>query len=432
MPDYAPAIPGPHNIVTGQLSNGLRVWVYENFESQTISLQGYAPGGSINETPQQAGLADFTASMLRRGSLDHDYDAINEMLEDVGASIGFDAGRHTLVFDAYSLAEDFDLALSLLAESLLRPAFAADELEKARQRLLTYLDERQHSTRSQAALLFRKHLYPPTHPYHTSLAGEIETVQRLTRADMLRFYREKVSPAGGVIVVVGAIHADEALARLQRALGDWRHPQARPDLSIPPRPTLSGKVEESIAIPGKRQSDIVLGWPGIAHDDPDYYAILVCNSILGQFGLGGRLGQRIREELGLAYHVSSTFSVNRGAGDWRIMAGVNPENVATAIENIFVQVERIISQPPSPAELDDVQHYLTGSLPLRLETNAGIGSNLLNMAWYNLGQDYLLRYADRIWAVGAEDALRVARKYLSADEYVLAVAGPSAETVGGE
>jgi zinc protease len=421
------AIPGPHNIITGSLSNGLRVWVYENFETQTVSLQAYVPGGSINERPEQAGLAELTAIMLRRGTLNRDFDTLNQIIEAVGASFSFDTGRHTLSFDTYSLAEDFDLVLDLLAESLTIPAFPEAELEKTRSRILTRLEEQRHSTRAMASLTFRKNIYPPGHPYRPSLLGTKETVQSLTRADLQRFYEEKISPDGGVIVVVGAIPAGEVMAKLEDALGGWRHPNARPDPAVPPRPVLSGKIEVDVTVRGKSQSDIILGWPGIDRSDPDYYPMLVCNSILGRLGLGGRLGQHIRQELGLAYYAYSTFTVNRGAGTWQAGAGVNPKNIDRTIDAMLTEITRITSEPVTDEELADVQSNLTGSLPLRLETNAGIGSYLLNMAWYEMGMDYLMRYADRIRAVGKEDTLRVARTYLSPEQYVLVTAGPSAE-----
>ncbi len=426
MTDY-PAIPGSHNIITGELSNGLRVWVYENFETQTVSLQAYTPGGSINETPEQAGLAELTAIMLRRGTLKRDFDTLNKIIEAVGASFSFDTGRHTLSFDAYSLAEDFDLVLSLLAESLTIPAFPEDELEKTRSRILTRLEEQRHSTRAMASITFRKNIYPPGHPYREPMLGTEESVQRLTREDVQRFYETAIDPEGGVIVVVGAIPASEVIAKLEAALGGWRHPSARPDPSIPPRPVMTGKIEVDVTVRGKSQSDIILGWPGIARNDPDYYPMLVCNSILGRFGLGGRLGQHIRQELGLAYYAYSTFTVNRGAGTWQAGAGVNPAKIGETVAAMLAEIKRITSEPVSDEELADVQSNLTGSLPLRLETNAGIGSYLLNMAWYEMGMDYLIRYTDRIRAVDKEDVLRVARTYLDPEAYVLVTAGPSPE-----
>jgi zinc protease len=422
-----PAIPGPHNIIIDELSNGLRVWVYENFESQTISLQGYVPGGSINESPQQTGLANLTALMLRRGAGGRSYDMLNEIIEAVGASFDFDTGRHTLGFDTYSLAEDFDLPLSLLAQSLKTPDFPETELEKSRKQLLARLEERKHSTNMQALLAFRQHLYAPGHPYRSSFLGEEATLQQFTRKQLITFYHNNITPAGGIVVVVGALPATEIMARLEQALGDWRHPHARPDDTIPPTPRLTGKIEVSLPIPGKSQSTLLLGWPSIPVNHPDYFSLLLCNSILGQFGLGGRLGQRVRETLGLAYSINSSFTVNRGAGTIRISAGVNPANIGRALEAIFHELGRIRNHLVTPQELEDVQRHASGSLPLRLETNNGIGSSLINMAWYNSELDYLLTYAEKIWAVTREDVLRVARKYFDLENYVLVTAGPPPE-----
>ncbi len=422
-----PSYPGSHNIVTAQLPNGLRVWVYENFESQTVLIDGHVPGGSINEAQDQAGLANMTATMLRRGTKTKDYDTLNEIAESVGAFFGFDAGRHALGFNTYSLAEDVDVVLDLLGESLQAPAFATEELEKVRQRLLTQLEERRHSTRAMAAITFNQHLYPPGHPYRISLEDEIAAVKRFQSEDLARFFREKVSPEGGVVVVVGAIRAEEAIEKLTRTLGQWRHPQARPSTEIPDAPVLSDKTEARVRVLGKSQSDIVLGWPGISRRHKDYEAMLVCNTILGRFGLGGRLGNHIREELGLAYYAYSTFNANLGPGTWRMVAGVHPTKVSQAIEAMLAEVQRITSEEVEDEELEDVHRYLTGSLPLRLETNAGIAGNLLAMAWYGLGLDYLLQYEHRVRSVGKEDVLRVARTYLHADRYVLAVAGPPVE-----
>jgi len=334
-----------------------------------------------------------------------------------------------LGFNTYSLAEDFDLILGLMAESLISPAFSEDELEKIRSRLLTRLEERKHSTRAMASIAFNQQIYPPDHPYRLDIEAEMASIGRAQRPDLVRFYREKVSPEDGVVVVVGAIQAEEAINKLERALGPWRHPHARPDRSIPPRPELAEKAEREVRVRGKSQSDIVLGWPGIHRAHPDYDPVLVCNTILGRFGLGGRLGNRIREELGLAYYAYSTFSANLGAGTWRILAGVNPINVDRTVEAMLAEVDRIVSEPVSEEELADVQSYLTGSLPLRLETNSGIASYLLSMAWYDLGMDYLMTYADRIRRVTREDVLRVARTYLHPDRYALAVAGPPDEEV---
>lgn len=422
------SIPGPDTIHREVLSNGLRVWVYENFETQTVALTGYVPGGAINEGPDEKGLASLTAIMLRRGTQHHDFDAINETVESVGASFHFDSGKHTLGIDAYALAEDLDLVLDLLAESLLLPAFPADELEKTRTRLLTRLEEQKHSTRAMASITFNQQIYPPDHPYRASLDAQLDALHRLQREDLLRFYQTKVTPQGGVLVLVGAIRAEDAFARLEAALGAWHHPHAHPDLSTPPTPTLTETREKQVRVQGKSQSDIILGWPGIPRTHPDYTPMLVTNAILGRFGLGGRLGNRIREQMGLAYYAHSTFTVNRGAGTWRLAAGVHPHQVERAVQAMKDEVVRMREEKVSPQELEDVQRYLVGSLALRLETNAGIAGNLLNMAWYGLGLDYLQRYGDQVRAVTIDEVQRIARRYLHPQRYALAIAGPPPES----
>ena len=417
-------LPGPHNVADVALDNGLRVLVYENFASETVVFDGYLPGGAIAERPEQAGLANLTAAMLRRGTLRRSFDEINETVEAEGASFGFGSGRHVLSLGGKSLSEDVDLVLELLAESLIQPAFDPEQLKQMRARILTSIHERAHSTRATASLNFRQAIYPPDHPYHAPQSGYEKTVSQIGRDDLPAFFRRFIAPDNGVLVVAGAIAAEDAIAKIERTLGRWRQPQARPVGAPPPRPELSQTVEISTTIVGKSQSDIVLGWPGIARTNPDYFPILLCNHILGRFGMGGRLGSQVREKQGMAYYVYSSFGANRGAGTWYAAAGVNPTNVRQTVQTMLREIERIRSELVTDEEIADVKANLTGALPLRLETNSGISDNLLDMAWYDLGLDYLQRYAERVQAVGKEDILRVARAYLDPDRYVLAIAGP--------
>lgn len=177
-------------------------------------------------------------------------------------------------------------------------------------------------------------------------------------------------------------------------------------------------------MPGKVQSDILIGSLAIARSDPDYFAVQVANSILGQFGMMGRLGEVVREEQGLAYYSYSMLDADIGPGPWLAAAGVNPANVELAVESIRAEFARLGAEPVTDEELSDSQANMTGRLPLALETNDGVTSQLLNMEWYGLGLDYLYRYADNINAITAEDVQRVAAKYLRPDAYTLVVAGP--------
>jgi zinc protease len=177
-------------------------------------------------------------------------------------------------------------------------------------------------------------------------------------------------------------------------------------------------------MPGKTQSDIVLGCPGLARNDPDYYAAVVTNTVLGRFGMYGRLGTHVREEQGLAYYCLSSLEAGQWPGPWCVFAGVNPANVPLAIESILQEIARMREEQVPDDELDDSKAFLTGSLPLRLETNEGMAAALLEMERYGLGLDYLQRYPDLIHGVTAAEVQAVAAKYLDPQAYALAIAGP--------
>jgi zinc protease len=264
----------------------------------------------------------------------------------------------------------------------------------------------------------------PDHPYGRSVQGYEETVANLGRQDLVAYYRERYSPRGMVLAVVGAVAADAVVDSVWSALSGWEAAGATPDRSIPPNVTLVEQRRKTVSVPGKSQSDIVLGWPGMARTDPDFTKALLANTVLGVFGMMGRLGDSVRDEQGLAYYVYSQLEAGLGAGPWTAIAGVNPANVERAIDGILGQVRRLRDEPVSGDELADCQAYLTGSMPLRLETNEGVLNAILDMERHQLGFDYLQRYASLIGAVTVPDVQEIARRYLDADRYALAVAGP--------
>lgn len=417
------SIPGPEDILRRELPNGIVVLVRENPTNPTVVVSGYLEVGSRDEAPEQAGLAAFTASALSRGTTHRTFDQIYEEVESVGASFGISAGVQSTGFGAKCLAEDLPRILDVLADVLRNPVFPEKEVDKLRGEIITDLEERAHDTRRMAALTFRELAYPPGHPYGRSVDGYIETVSRLQADDLRSFYRAHYTPRGMVITVVGAVEAERAVEMVERTFGDWDGPS--PDRSpLPPVPPPEEVRQKFVPIPGKTQTDIVLGYPGPARTDPDFLDAMVCNTVLGVFGMMGRLGDKVRDEQGLAYYSYSRVEGGKGPGPWTVIAGVNPVNVERALESIRAEICRIVQEPVPADELADSQAFLTGSLPLRLETNDGVAGAILDMERYQLGLDYLQRYRDLIRAVTPERVLVVARRYLNPDAYVLALAGP--------
>lgn len=421
------SLPGPHDIVRERLPNGITVLVRENFSNQSVVINGSIQAGSIFEGAPQAGLASFTAAALMRGTTRRDFDTLHEALESIGASLGIGGDTHTTGFGGKALGEDLSVLLDILSDALRNPAFPADQTERLRGEILTGLRIRAQDTRAVASEAFRRLAYPPEHPYSRSASGEIETVSALTLDDVRAFHAKHYGPKGMILVVVGAVKAAEALDLVRQVLGDWENPIQPEPPALPDAPRLAEAAKKVEFVPGKTQSDIVIGWPGPARVAPDFQAANLANNVLGVFGMMGRLGKNVREEQGLAYYSYSGLRGGEGPGPWSVAAGVNPANVGRAVESILKEIEVITSAPVSEDDLADNKANFTGRLPLTVESNEGVAASILNMETYHLGLDYLLRYADIINSITREDVLRAAQRYLSPSAYALAVAGPQIE-----
>jgi zinc protease len=418
------SLPGPDNIARVVLENGITVLAYENFAAQSVVIGGSVQAGALFNSPEQGGLASITAGALMRGTAKRDFAAVHTALEDIGADLDFGAGVHGTSFNGKSLAEDLPLLLDVIADALRSPIFPEAQVERLRGEILTGLQYRQHDTRYRANRAFRENLYPDTHPYHYSSRGTLETVPNLSVADIRVFHDLHYGPVGMIVVIVGAVKAAEAIETVQQCLGDWHNPEQPVPPVLPDVPGVSELRRVAVTVAGKTQSDIVLGVPGPSRAAPDYRAATLANSILGQFGMMGRIGDEVRERLGLAYYAYSSVEGGHGPGAWSVSAGVNPTNVDLAVERIVEEIRRLVRDPVTEEELSDNQSYFTGHLPLQLESNEGIASALYNIESHQLGLDYLLKVRDAIYALTADDLLAAAAHYWNPDAFVFSVAGP--------
>ena len=192
--------------------------------------------------------------------------------------------------------------------------------------------------------------------------------------------------------------------------------------NVDPPEAVTRKVS---TIAGKTQADIAIGLPAVKRSDPDYEALRVANLILGRLGLMGRLGASVRERQGMAYYASSSVSAGLARGTWTAYAGVDPANIDRAIESILEEVDKMRNEPVTDDELADAKSYLIGSLPLGMESSDSIADSALDIAFYNLGLDYVDRLPDQIRALTKEDLLRVSQRYLLTDRVAIAIARPS-------
>lgn len=417
------SLPGAEDIYRRVLSNGIVILARPNFNSAAVTLSGYFTLGALAEPDDKLGLTDFVASALMRGTEKHSFDEIYNQLESVGASLGYDSGTHTTSFGGRSLAEDLPLLLRLLSDTLRTPIFPQAEVERLRAQLLTGLSMRAQDTADMADMTFDQIMYPG-HPYSRPGDGWPETIQSITRDDMAAFHKAYCGPRGLVIAIVGGIEPKKAADAVERVLGGWK---VEAQQSLPPLPTFTPNrqsVKRQIKIAGKSQADLVVGAVGVQRISPDYLAASLGNSILGQFGMMGRIGNEVREKSGLAYYAYSSLSAGVGPGAWTVSAGVNPSNVGKAVALVEKELTRFVRRGVSLDELSDSQANFIGRLPLSLESNGGVANAMLSIERYGLGLDYYREYEAMVRRVTMEDVLAAARKYIDPRRLGIAIAGP--------
>ena len=416
--------PSSANITRVELDNGITVLAYENSAVKSVNIMGSLHAGSIYESTEKNGLASFVANALMTGTTHREFDQIHSALEDIGADVGFRCHVHKVGISGKSLAEDLPVLLDVANDALRNPIFPEDQIERQRGERLTWLQYSNFNTRYRAGKALREALYPESHPYHYGTYGTEEAIQAFSIDDFKTFHANHYGPQGMILVIVGAVSADDAVDMVNEKFGDWQNPGKSAVIDAPDVTEFTGNHRTFVFVPGKTQSDINMGAVGPSRYASDYVPAQLANSVLGEFGMMGRIGKSVREEKGLAYYAYSRVGGGHGPDSWTVSSGVNPDNIELAIDSSFEEIERLITEVISDDDLADNQSYFSGRLPLRLESNEGISSHIHGMESYQLGLDYLANYKEMIYSITKDDILKAAQNYLKPDEMVVAVAGP--------
>jgi len=417
------SLPGPDDITRIKLKNGITFLFRPNMKSMTASIGGYLQAGSIYDPPGKLGLADFTTSTLMRGTQTQSFQEIFDTLESIGASLGIGCGPHTAGFGGKALAEDLPILLKMLADVLMNPVFPKKDIERVRSQLLTGLDLRAQDTNSMAMLEFDKLLYQD-HPYQNPSDGYIETIKAIRVKDLAAFHKKYFGPRDMTLVVVGPFEPESVTSLAEEYLGSWLNKDQAETIQVPDMPHPEISIQKHHVIDEKSQTDLVVGTIGPSRKWDGYYSALLGNSVLGQFGMMGRIGESVRKEAGLAYYAYSALSASIGPGQWMVSAGVAPGNRDKALDLIKAELKTFVEEPISEEELADVQSNYIGKLPLSLESNAGVASALLTMEQHQLGLDCLRNYEKMIREITPQSILEAARAFLDPDRLVISSAGP--------
>lgn len=426
LPKPAKTPPAVRNVTRFKLDNGISVVVQENSSNPTFALRGSFPAGTVHEPENKSGLASLTAAMLTRGTEKRNALQFASALESVGASLSANAGTLHTSLSGRAQSKDFNLVMDLLAEMLRQPTFPEADLQRLKGLLAAGLEQEKDDPEGLASRAFSRAVYQESSPLRPATLDEaIQELRGLTRSDVESFYKSQYGPDRLTLVLVGDVKADQVRQALQSRLGDWpRNPQAKPVPTLEV-PLQAQAVRQVIPVPDKSETAILFGHAGgVKRSDPDFYATQVMNLVLGGGGaLNSRLGNVIRDEQGLAYTVFSFFDTDLYAGPFQVSLGTNPANAERAVRSLQAELQRIREQGVTQREVDEAVAYLTGSFPVRLETNAGVANTLLSMEIYNLGPDYIERYGDLYRAVTVAQVNEAARKHLNPNTATLILAG---------
>lgn len=405
------------------LPEGAIVIVQETATTPAVTISASFLAGGLYEPQDLLGLAFLTGRVLDRGTEQRSVEELADSLDERGVSLRVATTRHTMTLSCTCLQEDFDEMLAVIVDVVRRPTFPEPEVEKKRAETVTLLRQDEDNPAVRAVESLFELLYGPTHPYGRRAKGTVETVERISRADMAAFHNARMRPASLSLVIVGDVSQVRALDRAAAELDGWTGGAPAP-VGVPPPFVAPSRRHRLIHMPGKSQADIAYGVTTIRRVDPRYYAYWMMNNVLGQFGLGGRLADNIRERQGMAYYTFSAFDPNVGEGPLVVRAGVDPANVDRALAAIDHEVATLAAAGPTPRELAETRDYLIGSIPRLLETNQSIAAFLQASEQFGLGLDYDRRLADLLRAVTLEDVRAAAAEALRPERAAVAIASP--------
>jgi len=406
------------------LDNGLRVLLVENDAIPAVAIHVSVLAGARHEPEDKAGQAIMVSRLLDEGTKNRTSLEIAESIESVGGVIETDGSFERIVLSASVLKQDIDLALELSADIPINPIFPPEFVEKEKAMTLSEIESAKDRPQVVAGWAFNELVYG-SHPLHRPSHGYPETVQRLSRADLLDFHDRFFAPNNCVFSIVGDFRLSEILGKIDRRFGHW----PAKALSFPTYPNAARQTDRRvkyITMPAQ-QLNIYLGHLGIERMNPDFYALQVLDTILGGgAGFTARIPQRLRDELGLAYTTFASITATAGIDPGRFIAfiGTSPENMHLAVEGLLNEIRRAIAEPVTDQELKDAKDYLTGSFVFAFESISQIARFLVHAEIYGLGFDYGEKYPEYIAAIATADISRAAKKYLDSENYTLVVVGP--------
>jgi len=404
------------------LPGGLRILVVESRKQPIVSLSLSFPAGSVFDPPGKEGLADMVAGLLTKGAGNRTADQISEEIEGAGGSLGAGAGADFLSVNSTVLKTSLALAMELIGDAVMRPAFSDAEVELLRTQTLSSLQVSLTQPEAIAERTFLRTVYGQNPYGRSSTPG---SVKALTRADLVAYQKSRLRPTGALLVIAGDVSAAEVRALATRTFRGWAGTlPAAPVFRAPP---VRAKTELILVHrPGSVQSNIMVGNLTYAPNDPRTYSASVLNQVLGG-GASSRLFMILREGKSWTYGAFSGFSRRKGTGFFQASTEVRSEVTDSALKELMVQLGRVGTETIPAAELEAAKGSLTGSFPLSIESADQVANAVANARLYGLAPDYVQTYRVKVGAITAAQAQATARAVIRPEAAAIIVVGDGAK-----
>ncbi|MFC1637125.1 M16 family metallopeptidase [Planctomycetota bacterium] len=405
------------------LANGMRLFLLEDHELPLVNMSVRIRTGSIYEPPEKIGLASITGMVMRTGgTTSKTGDELDEHLESIAASVETGIGLNSGSASMSVLKRDVDTGLAILADVLINPAFPENKIQLAKMQHSSSIARRNDYIGSIAGREFDKLIYGPESVYarHTEYA----TIGNISRDDLVAFHKSFFGSNNMMLAVWGDFDTKEMIEKIEQAFEGWQ----KVNLQLLEAPKVEYEFRKTVNVVRKddvNQSNIYLGHIGGLRNDPDYFALIVMNKILGG-GFTSRLFKNVRSREGLAYSVFGAYSANYDyPGEFYVGCQTKSESTVKAIRAMLREVEKMKESEVTDEELAIAKDSFLNSFVFNFDTTGEIVNRLMVYEYYGYPADFLLQIKQNVEKVSKEDVLRVARKHLKPDTVqILAVGRP--------
>jgi zinc protease len=421
-----PLAPVPFNIgkpFETTLENGLKLIIFEEKRLPLVSYRLAFNSGDISDPKDAIGLTSATASMLSEGTRNYTSRQLAEEIERLGANISASASDDFTIIAASALSLYNSDILRLITEMIFTPTFPAQELNLYKQNTIENLKYQ----RSQASFLANEQtariLYGE-HPY-SIISPKAADIENISREKLIDQHGKIFIPNDATFIIVGDVEVESLVKEIEDKFGEWQK-GSKANVNLPDLPNRAERTLTIVDRPGSAQSNIVLSSLAFERTNPDYFPFLVMNQILGA-GASSRIFMNLREEKGYTYGAYTRTDTKRLAGDFEATAEVRTAVTGDSLREFFYELNRIRDEAVTDEELQDAKNFLTGVFPIRAETQEGLTSLILSQKLYDLPDDYLQTYREKINAITALEVERVAQKYIQPDRMAIVIVGDAEE-----